>query len=105
MVSAAFWKVAAEELDYRRFFNINELISLRVEEEKVFRHTQALAIRLAREGQFTGLRIDHVDGLYDPLRYLRDCAVKRRCLLDRREDFGLRRRIAGAMADRGDYRI
>ncbi len=67
----SFWKVAAEELDYRRFFNINELISLRVEDEKVFRHTQALAIKLARAGQFTGLRIDHVDGLYDPLRYLR----------------------------------
>lgn len=66
----AFWKVAAEELDYRRFFNINELISLRVEDEKVFRHTQALAIKLAREGKFTGLRIDHVDGLYDPLGYL-----------------------------------
>ena len=67
----AFWKVAAEELDYRRFFNINELISLRVEEEKVFRHTQALAIKLVREGTFTGLRVDHVDGLYDPLGYLR----------------------------------
>ena len=67
----SFWKVAAEELDYRRFFNINELISLRVQEEKVFRHTHALAVKLAREGRFTGLRIDHVDGLYDPLSYLR----------------------------------
>jgi (1->4)-alpha-D-glucan 1-alpha-D-glucosylmutase len=66
----SFWKVAAEELDYRRFFNINELISLRVEEEKVFRHTHALAVKLAREGRFTGLRVDHVDGLYDPLGYL-----------------------------------
>lgn len=66
----SFWKVAAEEVDYRRFFNINELISLRVEEEKVFRHTHALAVKLAREGKFTGLRIDHVDGLYDPLSYL-----------------------------------
>ena len=66
----SFWKVAAEELDYRRFFNINELISLRVEEEKVFRYTHALAVKLAREGRFTGLRVDHVDGLYDPLGYL-----------------------------------
>ena len=66
----SFWKVAAEELDYRRFFNINELISLRVEADKVFRHTHALAVKLAREGKFTGLRIDHVDGLYDPLSYL-----------------------------------
>ncbi len=66
----SFWKVAAEELDYRRFFNINELISLRMEDEKVFNHTHGLIMKLAREGQFTGLRIDHVDGLYDPLEYL-----------------------------------
>jgi (1->4)-alpha-D-glucan 1-alpha-D-glucosylmutase len=67
----SFWKVAAEELDYRRFFNINELISLRTEDEKVYRHTHALILKLAREGKFTGLRVDHVDGLYDPLNYLR----------------------------------
>ncbi len=66
----SFWKVAAEELDYRRFFNINELISLRMEDEKVYRHTHALALKLAAEGKFTGLRVDHVDGLYDPLSYL-----------------------------------
>jgi len=66
----SFWKVAAEELDYRRFFNINELISLRMEDEKVYRHTHALVNRLVREGKFTGLRVDHIDGLYDPLSYL-----------------------------------
>jgi (1->4)-alpha-D-glucan 1-alpha-D-glucosylmutase len=67
----AFWKVAAEELDYRRFFNINELISLRMEDEKVYRQTHALVMKLVREGKFTGLRVDHVDGLYDPLSYLK----------------------------------
>jgi (1->4)-alpha-D-glucan 1-alpha-D-glucosylmutase len=67
----SFWKVAAEELNYRRFFNINDLISLRVEEEKVFRHTHALIFKLVREGKFTALRIDHIDGLYDPLNYLK----------------------------------
>lgn len=67
----SFWKVAAEELNYRRFFNINELISLRVEDERVFRHTHSLIFKLVREGKFTGLRIDHIDGLYDPLTYLR----------------------------------
>jgi (1->4)-alpha-D-glucan 1-alpha-D-glucosylmutase len=66
----SFWKVAAEELDYRRFFNINELISLRMEDEKVFRHTHALVFKFVREERFTGLRIDHIDGLYDPLKYL-----------------------------------
>ena len=67
----SFWKVAAEELNYRRFFNINELISMRVEEEKVFRHTHELIFRLTKEGKLTGLRIDHIDGLYDPLNYLK----------------------------------
>jgi (1->4)-alpha-D-glucan 1-alpha-D-glucosylmutase len=66
----SFWKVAAEELDYRRFFNINELISLRMEDEKVYRHTHALVNRLVRAGKVTGLRVDHIDGLYDPLSYL-----------------------------------
>jgi (1->4)-alpha-D-glucan 1-alpha-D-glucosylmutase len=66
----SFWKVAAEELDYRRFFNINELISVRVEDDKAFRHTHDLIFKLAREGKITGLRIDHIDGLYDPLKYL-----------------------------------
>ncbi|HWP23983.1 MAG TPA: malto-oligosyltrehalose synthase [Candidatus Binatia bacterium] len=66
----SFWKVAAEELDYRRFFNINELISLRVEDERVFRHGHELIFKLARDGKITGLRIDHIDGLYDPFQYL-----------------------------------
>ncbi|HWO40593.1 MAG TPA: malto-oligosyltrehalose synthase [Candidatus Eisenbacteria bacterium] len=66
----SFWKVAAEELNYRRFFNINELISLRVEEEKVFRQTHALIFKLVGAGRWTGLRVDHIDGLYDPSSYL-----------------------------------
>jgi len=66
----SFWKVAAEELDYRRFFNINELISLKMEDEKVFRHTHELIFKLVREEKFTGLRIDHIDGLYDPFKYV-----------------------------------
>ena len=66
----SFWKVAAEELDYRRFFNINELISLRMEDERVYRNTHALVNRLVAAGKVTGLRVDHIDGLYDPLSYL-----------------------------------
>jgi (1->4)-alpha-D-glucan 1-alpha-D-glucosylmutase len=66
----SFWKVAAEELNYRRFFNVNELISLRMEDERVFAHIHALVFKLARQGKITGIRIDHVDGLYDPLGYL-----------------------------------
>ncbi|MER3447166.1 MAG: malto-oligosyltrehalose synthase [Candidatus Dadabacteria bacterium] len=67
----SFWKVAAEEINYRRFFNINELISLKVEDEDVFNHTHSLIFKLVGEGKFTGLRIDHIDGLNDPTVYLR----------------------------------
>ena len=66
----SFWKVATEEINYRRFFNINELISLKIEDETVVDHTHSLVFRLFKEGKFSGLRIDHIDGLYDPTRYL-----------------------------------
>ncbi|MBF0549849.1 MAG: malto-oligosyltrehalose synthase [Deltaproteobacteria bacterium] len=66
----SFWKVAAEEINYRRFFCVNGLISLRVEDEHVFNHTHGLVFDLIERGIVTGLRIDHVDGLYDPTTYL-----------------------------------
>jgi len=66
----SFWKVATEEINYRRFFNINELLSLRIEDEDVFNHTHSLIFRLIDEGKITGMRIDHIDGLYDPMNYL-----------------------------------
>lgn len=67
----SFWKVATEEINYRRFFNINELISLRMEDEKAFDELHRLIFGLVEEGKFTGLRVDHVDGLYDPAGYFR----------------------------------
>jgi len=67
----SFWKVATEEINYRRFFNINELISLRVEDENVFYQTHSLILKMIGEGKFTGLRVDHIDGLYDPTNYLK----------------------------------
>ncbi len=66
----SFWKVAAEEIDYRRFFNISDLISVRVEDEDVFHHVHKLVFELLKSGKISGLRIDHVDGLYDPNVYL-----------------------------------
>ena len=66
----SFWKVAAEEINYRRFFCINGLISLRMEDEHVLKHTHNLIFDLVDRGIVTGLRIDHVDGLYDPTNYL-----------------------------------
>jgi (1->4)-alpha-D-glucan 1-alpha-D-glucosylmutase len=67
----SFWKVTTEETNYRRFFNINGLISLRVEDEDVFLQTHRLIFNLVAEGKITGLRVDHIDGLYDPTVYLR----------------------------------
>ncbi|MFP5222139.1 MAG: malto-oligosyltrehalose synthase [Acidobacteriota bacterium] len=66
----SFWKVAGEEINYRRFFSINNLISLRVEDETVFNHTHKLILELLHNQTFSGLRIDHIDGLYDPSFYL-----------------------------------
>lgn len=66
----SFWKVGAEELNYRRFFTVNELICLRVEDEHVFEKTHDLIQQFVQAGKFTGLRIDHIDGLYDPSQYL-----------------------------------
>jgi (1->4)-alpha-D-glucan 1-alpha-D-glucosylmutase len=66
----SFWKVAAQQINYRRFFTVNELISVKVEELKVFNKTHELIERLVAENKFTGVRIDHIDGLYNPAEYL-----------------------------------
>jgi (1->4)-alpha-D-glucan 1-alpha-D-glucosylmutase len=66
----ACWRTAAEQLNYRRFFDITSLAGLRVEDPQVFADTHQLILRLAREGTLDGLRIDHIDGLADPEGYL-----------------------------------
>ncbi|MEM7726337.1 MAG: malto-oligosyltrehalose synthase [Cyanobacteria bacterium P01_A01_bin.45] len=66
----AFWKVGNEELNYRRFFTVNDLISLRIEDGNVFETTHSLILELVGAEKITGLRIDHIDGLYDPSQYL-----------------------------------
>jgi (1->4)-alpha-D-glucan 1-alpha-D-glucosylmutase len=67
----AFWRVAAEEINYRRFFDITELAAVRMEDPLVFEDTHRLLLRLIGEGKIQGLRIDHADGLRDPTRYFR----------------------------------
>ena len=67
----AHWRVAADEINYRRFFDINDLACLRMEEETVFDDVHRLVARLVAAGDLQGLRIDHVDGLYDPRDYTR----------------------------------
>ncbi len=75
----AFWQVAADEINYRRFFDVNELAAIRMEEPVVFEQAHGLIFRLVRDGQVTGLRIDHPDGLYAPAQYFRN--LQRRCFV------------------------
>ena len=65
----AFWRVAADEINYRRFFDINDLAGLRMENIKVFQETHRLVLDLINTGKLDGLRIDHPDGLFDPYQY------------------------------------
>jgi (1->4)-alpha-D-glucan 1-alpha-D-glucosylmutase len=67
----AHWRLSAEEINYRRFFDVSELIGVRVEDEDVFLLTHNLIFRLIERGLIDGLRIDHIDGLFDPTAYLR----------------------------------
>jgi (1->4)-alpha-D-glucan 1-alpha-D-glucosylmutase len=67
----AYWKTADQQLGYRRFFDVNTLIGLRVEREYVFEETHALLLDWLRRGVLDGVRIDHPDGLRDPMQYFR----------------------------------
>jgi (1->4)-alpha-D-glucan 1-alpha-D-glucosylmutase len=65
----AYWRVAVDDINYRRFFDINDLAGLRVEDASVLGQTHRLAFELVAKGTLQGLRIDHVDGLYNPGGY------------------------------------
>jgi len=75
----SFWRVATEEINYRRFFDINELGAIRMENPAIFEETHRLIFRLIREGKVTGLRVDHPDGLYNPLEYFK--LLQQHCLI------------------------
>ncbi len=66
----AYWRVAAEEINYRRFFQINDLAGIRVELPDVFERIHRQVFQWIDEGRVHGLRIDHIDGLFDPRQYL-----------------------------------
>jgi (1->4)-alpha-D-glucan 1-alpha-D-glucosylmutase len=74
----AYWRVAGEEINYRRFFDINDLAAIRMEDPRVFAETHRLVFRLVGDGTITGLRVDHPDGLYAPAEYFR--RLQERCL-------------------------
>ncbi|MGK4455650.1 malto-oligosyltrehalose synthase, partial [Klebsiella pneumoniae] len=65
----AFWRVAADEINYRRFFDINDLAGLNIGLPDLFELAHQLVFRLIGEGKLQGLRLDHIDGLYDPAAY------------------------------------
>ena len=66
----AFWRVSGEEINYRRFFDVNDLAGLRMENPEVFAQTHCLIRSLLGKQQLTGLRIDHADGMFNPRQYL-----------------------------------
>jgi (1->4)-alpha-D-glucan 1-alpha-D-glucosylmutase len=66
----AHWRVASEEINYRRFFDVNQLAALRMEDPAVFDEVHRFVFDLLARGAATGLRVDHVDGLYSPKEYL-----------------------------------
>ncbi len=66
----AFWRKASDSINYRRFFDNSDLISLRAERDEVFQATHAYTLELVRQGKVSGLRVDHIDGLLDPEGYL-----------------------------------
>jgi len=72
----SFWRVAAEEINYRRFFDINELAAIRVEHPEVFEAAHRLTFELVGNGSIDGLRIDHVDGLWHPRVYLEELQAR-----------------------------
>jgi (1->4)-alpha-D-glucan 1-alpha-D-glucosylmutase len=75
----AYWRTASHEINYRRFFDVNTLAGLRVEDPAVFQSIHQLLARLIHEGRVTGVRVDHPDGLFDPARYfemLQDLAAE-----------------------------
>jgi len=72
----AFWRVADDEINYRRFFNVNDLAALRVERAELFDRIHRLVFRLVSTGRLDGIRIDHIDGLFDPREYCRRLAER-----------------------------
>ena len=67
----SFWRVAMDEINYRRFFDINDLAAIRVEDPEVFSAVHALIFDLVRQGHIRALRVDHPDGLFEPEKYFR----------------------------------
>ena len=93
----SFWRVASDEINYRRFFDINDLAGLRMENASVFEATHQLILRLVQEGKLDGLRLDHPDGLYDPEAYM--LKLVEQCRLLKRAPYLVVEKILGKGED------
>ncbi len=80
------WKVAADEINFRRFFDVNELAAIRIEDPAVFAAVHGKVRALVESGTATGVRVDHVDGMYDPAGYLQSLAETLRAAAGHAED-------------------
>ena len=78
----AQWRVAADDINYRRFFDINDLAALRTENKDVFNKTHEFILGLVAQGKVDGLRVDHPDGLYNPAEYLKELQSRLRAELE-----------------------
>ncbi len=90
----ADWRVASDDINYRRFFDVNDLAALRMEDDAVFDATHGLVLELIRSGKLGGLRIDHPDGLYDPEQYFTKLQRRVRMAM---EQAGSRQPATGAL--------
>ena len=72
----AYWRIASQKINYRRFFDVTDLIGVRVENPEVFEARNRRTLELIAEGKVTGLRIDHIDGLYDPIGHMRKLQLR-----------------------------
>jgi len=72
----AYWRIASEKINYRRFFDVTDLVGVRVEDPEVFEARNRRTLELIAEGKVSGLRIDHIDGLYDPIGHMRKLQLR-----------------------------
>jgi (1->4)-alpha-D-glucan 1-alpha-D-glucosylmutase len=72
----AYWRIASQKINYRRFFDVTDLVGVRVENPEVFEARNRRTLELIAEGKVTGLRIDHIDGLYDPIGHMRKVQLR-----------------------------
>ena len=100
----AYWRVSADEINYRRFFDINDLAGIRVEDAEVLAQTHRFVFELIESGRIQGLRIDHVDGLYNPGGYC-EFLQDRAAALAHPQYLVVEKILAGFEHLRGDWRI